>query len=445
MKKINACLLLLLFNFLLFSTNSIAQQIDKAKLDSVFNALLKHNKTMGSFIISKNGKPVYQNIIGYSQIEGDKKVTATAETQYRIGSITKTFTAVMIFQLIEEKKLTLDTKLSNFFPEMPNATQITIANLLNHSSGLADHVNENRQWIADPHSKTELLEKIEKVKPHFEPGTKHQYSNGGYLLLGYIIEKITGKTYPAALKKRIADKIGLKNTISGTVNNSQKLEARPYTFAGEWKPVKDIYFPNVVAVGDVLSTPQDLIIFINALTSGKLVSAESYDKMKTFQKDGTGMGLFKSFFYEKVLIGHNGGTYGSYSAMYTVPEDGMSFAVTTNGMDYKLNDIILALLNAYYNKPYLVPLFKTVEIKTEELDPLVGKYTSNDLPLKITITKSGTTLVAQASGQPAFSLDAVSKNEFKRELYDVLLQFDREKHEMTLVQGGKKFHYVIDK
>jgi len=114
---------------------------------------------MGSFIISKNGKPVYQNIIGNSQIEGDKKVTATAETQYRIGSITKTFTAVMIFQLIEEKKLTLDTKLSNFFPEMPNATQITIANLLNHSSGLADHVNENRQWIADPHSKTELLEK----------------------------------------------------------------------------------------------------------------------------------------------------------------------------------------------------------------------------------------------------------------------------------------------
>ncbi|WP_316793784.1 serine hydrolase domain-containing protein [Pedobacter frigoris] len=450
MKPINAFLAALLFSTLLFSSNTQAQQINTAKLDSFFNVLFDNNRVMGSFIIAKDGKPIYHKITGYSQIEGDKKIPATSKTQYRIGSISKTFTATMIFQLIDEKKLSLDTKLSKFFPQMPNADRITIANLLNHSSGLADHVNENREWIVDPHTKAELLDKIAKVKPHFEPGAKQQYSNGGYLLLGYIIEKITGKTYQAALKKRIIDKIGLKSTIAGTINNSQKLEARPYKFTGQWTDIKDIYFPSVVGVGDILSTPQDLIVFINALSSGKLVSAESFKKMKSFDgsKDynPTGMGLFKAPYGGKTLIGHNGGTYGSISNMYAITDDGMSFAFTTNGMtNYAMNDITLAMLNAYYNSPYEIPVYKTVDLKIEDLDALLGKYTSKDMPLKITITKSGATLIAQATDQPSFPLDAISKDEFKQEQYDVLLKFNREKREMTLVQGGKNFLYIIDK
>lgn len=417
-----------------------AQQFNVAKLDSFFNAVSANSQVMGSVLISKEGRPLYKRTIGFSQVEGEKKVPATSETQYRIGSISKTFTAVMIFQLIEEKKLSLDTKLSKFFPQMPNADRITIANLLNHTSGLSDHVNENREWITDPHTKAELLDKIAKVKPHFEPGAKQQYSNGGFLLLGYIIEKITGKTYQAALKQRIVDKIGLKSTIAATINNSQPLEARPYAFSGSWLPIKDIYFPNIVGVGDILSTPQDLSSFINSLVSGKLVSAESYRQMKTFDGNNQfGMGLLKSPFYEKTLLGHNGGTYGSYSAMYIVPEDGVTFAITTNGMNYALNDVLLALLNAYYNRPYQISL----QLKSEDLDELLGNYESKEMPLNISVTKSGQVLIAQATGQPAFSLDIVDRNNFKREQYDVRLKFDRATHEMTLIQGGKNYTYVM--
>jgi len=314
--------------------------------------------------------------------------------------------------------------------------------LLNHTSGLSDHVNENREWITDPHTKAELLDKIAKVKPHFEPGAKQQYSNGGFLLLGYIVEKITGKTYQAALNQRIINKIGLKNTIAATINNSQPLEARPYSFNGSWLPVKDIYFPNIVGVGDILSTPQDLSLFINSLVKGKLVSAESYNQMKNFNSnDAFGMGLLRSPFYGKTLIGHNGGTYGSYSAMYILPEDGVTFAINTNGMNYALNDVLLALLKAYYNRPYEIPL----QLKSEDLDELVGNYESKEMPLKLSITKSGQVLIAQATGQPAFSLDVIDKNTFKREQYDVQLKFDRSKHEMTLVQGGNNFRYVMVK
>ena len=430
------------FLFTIFFYPTQAQQLNTVKLDSFFNAVSANSQVMGSVMIAKDGKSLYEKIIGYSQIDGDKKVPASLQTQYRIGSISKTFTAVMIFQLIEEKKISLNTKISRFFPQMPNADRITIEQLLTHTSGLSDHVNENREWITNPHTKAELLNKIAQVKPHFEPGEKQQYSNGGYLLLGYIVEKLTGKSYQAALKQRIIDKIGLKNTVAATINNSQILEARPYSFNGSWLPIKDIYFPNIIGVGDILSTPQDLSIFINALVTGKLVSTQSYTEMKTFKdKNLFGMGLLRSPFYEKTLIGHNGGTYGSYSAMYIVPEDGATFTITTNGMNYALNDVLLVLLKAYYNHPYQVPIL----LKDSDLNELLGNYQSEEMPLKISITKSGSVLIAQASGQPAFSLDVISRNDFKREQYDVLLKFDRTKREMTLVQGGKSYRYVIIK
>jgi CubicO group peptidase (beta-lactamase class C family) len=417
-----------------------AQQLNTVKLDSFFNTVSSNSQVMGSVMIAKDGKSIYQKVIGYSQIEGDKKIPATVQTQYRIGSISKSFTAVMIFQLIEEKKISLDTKISRFFPKMPNADRITIAHLLNHTSGLSDHVNENREWITKSHTKAELLDKIAKVKPHFEPGDKQQYSNGGFLLLGYIIEKVTGKNYQAALKQRIIDKIGLKSTIAATINNSQTLEARPYSFNGSWAPVKDIYFPNIVGVGDILSTPQDLSIFINSLAKGKLVSAQSYNYMKTFNGNNIfGMGLLRSPFYEKTLLGHNGATYGSYSVMEIVPEDGVTFTITSNGMNYTLNDVLLVLLKAYYNLPYQIPL----QLKDGDMDDLLGNYQSEEMPLKISITKSGSALIAQASGQPAFTLDVVNRDNFKREQYDVLLKFDRAKHEMILVQGGKNYRYVM--
>lgn len=430
------------FLFTIFFYPTQAQQLNTVKLDSFFNAVSANSQVMGSVMIAKDGKSLYEKIIGYSQIDGDKKVPASLQTQYRIGSISKTFTAVMIFQLIEEKKISLNTKISRFFPQMPNADRITIEQLLTHTSGLSDHVNENREWITNPHTKAELLNKIAQVKPHFEPGEKQQYSNGGYLLLGYIVEKLTGKSYQAALKQRIIDKIGLKSTVAATINNSQILEARPYSFNGSWLPIKDIYFPNIIGVGDILSKPQDLSIFINALVTGKLVSTQSYTEMKTFKdKNLFGMGLLRSPFYEKTLIGHNGGTYGSYSAMYIVPEDGATFTITTNGMNYALNDVLLVLLKAYYNRPYQVPIL----LKDSDLNELLGNYQSEEMPLKISITKSGSVLIAQASGQPAFSLDVVSRNDFKREQYDVLLKFDRTKREMTLVQGGKSYRYVIIK
>lgn len=429
--------------FILFSIlcilKSSAQEINTAKLDSFFNALSEHNKSMGSYAVSKNGKLVYKRSLGYSALAPDR-VTAASATQYRIGSVTKVFTASMIFQLIDEGKLTLNTKLSTYFPKMPGSEKITISNLLSHSSGLMDFVNDvtDKSWITVPHSKNELLDTIARRKLHFEPGTKQQYSNSGYLLLRYILEDITGEAYSAQLKSRIAQKIGLKNTSSGIPNNTGKAEARPYAMVNNWVDIKDIYFPNVIGVGDILSTPEDLLVFINVLTSGKLISPGSYTQMSSFTAQNQfAMGLLRVPFYNQVGLGHNGGTHGSYSVLYNFKESGISIASCVNGLNYPLNDITIAVLSISNGKPFKFPSFREVILTKEELDPLLGVYATTQIPMKITITSSGTSLLAQATGQAAFPCQAVSKTRFEFAGAGIVLEFNTEKQEMILKQAGQ--------
>lgn len=429
-----------LFTFA-FMLNSFAQEIDTKKLDSFFYALKDQNKSMGSFAVAKNGKIVYETSIGYSALSPDS-ILASSATQYRIGSISKMFTAVMIFQLIDEGKLSLDTKLSKYFPQMPRAEEISIRNLLSHTSGLMDYVNDvvDKDWITNPHPAAELLDTIAKRKLHFSPGEKQQYSNSGYLLMGYILEKITGKKYSKLLETRIVKKINLKNTFSSIANSLGKEEAKPYRMIKNWSDIKDIYFPNVIGVGDILSTPADLLVFINALSTGKLISKASYAQMSTFNgRNSFGMGLISVPFYSQVGIGHNGGTYGSYSAVYHFKESGISIASCINGLNYPLNDINIAVLQISNGMPFKTPNFKAMQLTAEELKAYPGVYVNKMLPFKMMIAENSGTLTAQATGQSAFPIEAVSKGVFKFDGAGIVLEFNLEKKEMTLKQGGQKF------
>src|ERR1041385_2137057 len=132
----NAILYATLLSLTLFISSSYAQTLDKAKLDQFFDRLAGKNKAMGSLTIAKNGNVLYNRVIGYSQINGAKKKPLSAASRFRIGSITKMFTAVMILQLVEEGKLKLSDTLDKFFPQIPNAQRITIAQILAHRSGI---------------------------------------------------------------------------------------------------------------------------------------------------------------------------------------------------------------------------------------------------------------------------------------------------------------------
>jgi D-alanyl-D-alanine carboxypeptidase len=441
-------LLLLVLSFVFF-LDAFGQKLNAQKLDSLFVALSTNNKAMGSMAISKNGKLLYARAIGFEIINEKDKITSTDKTKYRIGSITKTFTTVLIFQLIEEGKLSLTTTIDKYFPSVPNAKTITITNLLNHRSGIHNFTNdpEYLTWMTKPKTKDEMIAIISKLPSEFQPDSKAEYSNSNFVLLGFIIEKLRMKPYSEVLTEWITKKIGLTETSYGTAADVKRNESYSYKWMnGKWnqEPETDMSIPH--GAGAIVATPSDLTKFIEALFGGKLVKPESLLKMKTMT-DNYGMGLFQIPFWSRKGFGHNGGIDGFASNVAYFPEDSLAIAYCTNGQVYSMNDILIGALDIYFNLPYKIPTFKTYLVKPEELDKYIGIYSSKQIPLKITITKNENQneLIGQATGQPSFPLEAVEKDKFKFDTAGVVLEFDPAADQMTLKQGGGVFQFTRDK
>lgn len=413
-----------------------AQTPDKAKLDQFFDRLAEKNKAMGSLVVSRDGNVIYNRSIGYGQINGTEKKPLTAASRYRIGSITKMFTAALVFQLIEERKLKLTDNLDKFFPQVPNAGRITIAQILAHRSGIHDSVldrNLRRSPSTDAITHDEMLALIAKGTPDFEPGTKHAYSNSGYLLLGLIIEKLTGKPYAQALSERITSKIGLNDTYTATGNiDVSKNEALTYlNLGGEWKPVAETHPSILFSAGAIISTPNDMAKFIRALFEGKIVSEESLDQIKAI-RDGDGLGIEPFDFAGKTFYGHTGGgdNYGAWLAY--LPEEKLAIAYTTNAKVYPVRDIVDGVADIYFNRPFQIPAFESITVSPEVLDKYVGVYSSSEAPVKFTITRNGTTLFFQPPGaQSAAPLEAMAEDKFPIE-GAVVVEFDAASNRMTV-------------
>jgi D-alanyl-D-alanine carboxypeptidase len=418
---------ILILVILLFSAGLSAQKATTftTRIDSLLYTLDANNKAMASVTITKNGVTEYSKAIGFVDNSGSKPVNSNAETRYRIGSISKMFTTVMILQLIEEKKLRLNTPLSEFYKKIPNSDSITIADLLNHHSGLYNFTNSEDypKWMTEFRSKKQLLELFVEQKPAFSPHEKGEYSNTNFVLLGFIIEDVTGKSYEENLSARITSRIGLKNTKYGSKINHAANEASSFEYSeGKWVelPETDMSIPG--GAGAVISSTPDLTAFITALFNGSLLSESSLESMKTF-KDGFGLGLFKIPFYERSAYGHNGGIDGFLSSLAYFPDDKVAIAFCSNGTNYPMNDILIGLLSCYFDKPYKIPDFKTVALPAEKLSKYEGEYTSEQLPLIITVKQDKGKLTAQATGQPSFPLDAVSDTEFRFDQAGVVMIF----------------------
>jgi D-alanyl-D-alanine carboxypeptidase len=439
--KTKICFAILLA--LVLFTTGYAQTLDKAKLDQFFDRLAEKNKAMGSLTIAKDGQVIYTRAIGYSQINGTEKKPSTVATRFRAGSIAKMFTAAMIFQFVEEGKIKLTDTLDKFFPQIPNAKKITIAHILAHRSGIHSFTSDPDfpSWMMKPKTKDEMLAIIAKGKPDFEPGEKMTYSNAGYILLGYIVEKLGGKPYQDTLKERITSKIGLKDTYFGTGNTEiNRNESFSYKYAGDWKQETETHLSIPGGAGALISTPSDLVKFIQALFDLKLISQESLNQMMQNK-----MGMFTFPLDGKTLYGHGGGIDGFISLLVYLPEEKLAVAYTSNGMVYPANDIILGVFKIYRNKPFTIPTFESIAVKPEILDKYVGVYSSTGFPLKITVTRDATTLYAQATGQSSFPLDATAQDKFKFDTAGIVMEFDAAKNQMILKQRGREFVFTKEK
>lgn len=431
----------------LFST-SFSQAINTKKLDSLFDMLQNRGLATGSVAILLNGRIEYQRAIGFNILDSNKKIAPDTDTKYRIGSISKMFTAVMIFQLIDEGKLRLNQKLADYFPQLPNANKITVEEMLYHRSGLHDYTHDTNfpEWIDKPKTHEEMLTIIAGKGSDFEPGTKADYCNTNYLLLSYIIEKITGINYAEALNQKITSKIGLKNTYYGKPIDVKRNEATSYKYADSiWNKEKETDVSIHCGAGSIVATPNDLVAFIQKLFDGKLISRASLDSMTTMVDD-YGMGIFPYEFDSDKGYGHNGRIEEFYSAVRYYPERKLAVSYITNGILYPRIDILEGILKICFNDDYTIPFSKHVDLQSSDLDKYIGTYSSGDLPFKVVCKRNNNNkeLVFEAAGK-TMEAQPVSTNYFMNLKTGSFFEFNTDKSKLQIKETDNVYYLQKEK
>lgn len=408
---------------------------DTAAMNRIFDVLESNNRLRGSVAVTRDGRLVYSRAFGLR----DDRAKATTATMVRVGSITKVFTAALIYQLIDEKKLTLATPLSHFFPQIPSSESITIAHLLAHATGIpnfpsgADIANP-KSWIFEPQTKAQMVARFAAMKPAFAPGEKVAYSNANYVLLGYIIEAVTHSDYDTQLQKRIARKLGLRRTRFGGSVRTANDEAHSFVWDdNRWtqQPEED---PSVPAgAGAILSTPSDLASFITALFTGRLVGARSMQELitpLTPQLDGVERkGVVVSTLHrglEKTIYSHLGGIDAFSSNLVYFPEDRVAIAITLNGQNYPMGKLFWLLADRTFRRPVTAPSFAAIALPAETLAQYAGVYSMKEIGMDIAITRDGDQLRAQATGQDSFRIEAVNDALFNDPSSGILIEFRRD-------------------
>lgn len=429
--------LILLFFFLCQIVEG--QELNSSKMNELFNSLETNNELMGTISITEKGKEVYFKPLGFANVVAEK--IANRNTKYRIGSITKTFTAVIILQLIDEGKLSLGTTLSKYFPKIPNASKITIEDLLRHQSGLFNITQQKdiKKWASKPQSRKQMLARFIKNGTVFEPKASMEYSNTNYILLSYIAEEIEKKSYASILRDKIIIPLKLKRTEFGKMINSKNNEAFSYYFENKkWhKNEKQTDMSVPMGAGSITATTTDLTKFYNALFNDSLISKKLLKQMTT-TFGNFGLGISELQFKGMKIFGHAGSIDGFQSYALFIPRKKVAIAITTNALNKGILSVVIKVLEAYFENDKTLQSSSGIILTSKDLDQYLGVYSGKVFPAKVTFTKKGNTLFAQATGQPIFKLLPIKKDVFKYDSMGIIFKFSKQSKEMRINIGGKE-------
>ncbi len=422
---------------LLLSLASFCQQHTAAKLDELMTAYNKVNKFNGTVLISRGGKILLEKGYGYQSFE-NKKMNRV-NSQFRIYSVTKTFTATLIFKLIEEGRLSLSDKLSRFYPSFPLGDSITIEQLLAHTSGIYEYVRGND--LKDFGEKS-FIEFLAKKPFDFSPGTGWSYCNSGYWILGFIIERLTGITYEQAVGKYIFIPLQMKNSGFGFKEFESENKAVGYEVFEEATVKRaEVYSGRgPYAAGAIYSTVGDLYRYYNGLQYNKLLKKSTLQKAFTPVRNSYGYGWMINVREKIKLVSHSGGAAGFRSNFVMIPEKDICIAILNNHEHAGLETITRDIISILLERPYTVP--HEIKISTDILRKYIGYYRFPEM-FTLRIDTSFGRLAAQAGGPPLLTLLAQRENIFYAPEADANLEFKKDSitgaEIVVLQQGGKQF------
>lgn len=310
------------------------------RIDADVQTILQRTGAPGAAIlVAEHGRVVYRHAYGLRDRE--HQLPAAVDTYYEIGSITKQFTAAAILQLQEAGKLRLDDKLSMYLPKAPHADEVTLRQLLSHTSGMPEYLDavDAAKAIEKPASFDKLMSYIAGKPLDFPPGSRWSYSNTGYILAGRVIEVVSHESYRHYVQTHLLDPAGMAHTFTVTEENKLSNMAIGYDCEnGQIKPARTIAASVGWAAGFLVSTVDDLEKWNTALRGGKIVMPADYMLMATSVKTargdaGYGLGLFVDSIDDQPRVGHTGGSLGFTTANEYFPRQGTQIIAFTNFVD----------------------------------------------------------------------------------------------------------------
>jgi D-alanyl-D-alanine carboxypeptidase len=357
-----------------------------SQIDTAIASHFKADQPGATVIVTKDGKTVLRKAYGLANVE--QKLALQPDMTMRLGSITKQFTAVAILMLAEQGKLSLDDDIGRYFPDYPaSGKKVTIAQLLNHTSGVASYTGM-RGFGAEMHKDftvTQMIDRFKDLPLDFAPGQDWIYSNSGYFLLGAIIEKVSGKPYADFVADHIFKPLAMENSAYEGHERGKAPKASGYSASEKgFVPTRVVSMTQPYAAGSLVSTVDDLARWDAAISSGKLLKAASWQRAFTGtilpngKPTNYGLGWQVGTLQGEPTISHGGGIPGFSTYAIRVPAKNVFVAVLTNADSGLVSSEMVTSKAAAIaiGKPF--PELKAIEVDAKVLSAYEGVYKIDD-------------------------------------------------------------------
>ncbi len=417
-----------------------------SRMEEIVQDSASRNVFMGTVLVARGDEILLDKGYGFANLELD--VPDTPATKFRLGSVTKQFTAAAIMLLQERGKLSVDDLVKKYMPDAPAAwDKITIFNVLTHTSGIPNYTSfpDYPALQGIPTTPQKLVARFIDKPLDFQPGERYSYSNSGYVLLGYLIEKISGESYEKFLQENIFTPLGMND--SGYDSNTAIIPHRAEGYApGPTGIVNADYTDMTVpfAAGALYSTTEDLLRWEKGLFGGKLLKPDSLVMMTTPFKNNYAFGLEVRTVNGHKVINHSGGIQGFNTMVAYYPDDKLEVIVLSNINGAAPQDLSTKLATvAHGEKVILSSERKQVQVGPKVFDGYIGRYqlTPN---VTMTVTREGDHLFSQSNAQPKSEIFPEAENDYFMKTADVQITFVTDSQgratELILHQNGQDRH-----
>ncbi len=418
-----------------------------AKIDEYMQGQVKTNSFSGSIMLAREGKPLVSKGYGYANAEW--QLPNTPQTKFRLGSITKQFTSMVVMQLREQGKLKLDDSLCAYVSPCPDAWKaVTVHHLLTHTSGIPTYTGlpEWRKVNMVPKSVEEMIGFFRDLPLQWVPGEKYAYNNSGYFLLGAVIERVTGKKYEEVVRDQIFTPLGMND--SGYDWSATVIPRRASGYSGRGAALRNaaaLDMQQPYAAGALYSTTEDLLRWDQALYGDRLLPSAAKQLMWTPVRENYAYGWIvaepSAATFGHRRIGHAGGINGFSSMISRVIDANVTAIVLANNDTANAGAVARDLLAIYYGQPYTVPAPRTIaKVDPALYDQYVGKYELTPTFI-MTVTREGNSLFTQATGQQKLEVFPESETTFFPKVIEALITFEKDASgkvvALVLRQGGR--------